>query len=153
MVFEAALSWAEVECQQQDLALSIENKRGVLGKALYLIRIPTMALDDFANGAVQSGVLTLNETNDIFLWYTAAKKPELQSPQGVRPPALPPFPVVRLPEQPVALPGPLRQHPVRRRQEGVHRGLWAARLQLRLGRVQRQDRTQDRKSTRLNSSH
>uniref|UniRef100_A0A8C0DVM0 BTB domain-containing protein n=1 Tax=Balaenoptera musculus TaxID=9771 RepID=A0A8C0DVM0_BALMU len=68
VVFEAALSWAEVECQQQDLALSIENKRGVLGKALYLIRIPTMALDDFANGAVQSGVLTLNETNDIFLW-------------------------------------------------------------------------------------
>ncbi|XP_032715081.1 BTB/POZ domain-containing protein 3 isoform X2 [Lontra canadensis] len=78
VVFEAALNWAEVECQRQDLALSIENKRKVLGKALYLIRIPTMALDDFANGAAQSGVLTLNETNDIFLWYTAAKKPELQ---------------------------------------------------------------------------
>uniref|UniRef100_A0A8C5UVV5 BTB domain-containing protein n=1 Tax=Microcebus murinus TaxID=30608 RepID=A0A8C5UVV5_MICMU len=76
--FEAALNWAEVECQRQDLALSIENKRKVLGKALYLIRIPTMALDDFANGAAQSGVLTLNETSDIFLWYTAAKKPELQ---------------------------------------------------------------------------
>ncbi|XP_036040806.1 BTB/POZ domain-containing protein 3 isoform X2 [Onychomys torridus] len=78
VVFEAALNWAEVECQRQDLALSIENKRKVLGKALYLIRIPTMALDDFANGAAQSGVLTLNETNDIFLWYTASKKPELQ---------------------------------------------------------------------------
>ncbi|XP_071471904.1 BTB/POZ domain-containing protein 3-like [Marmota flaviventris] len=78
VVFEAALNWAEVECQRQDLALSIENKRKVLGKALYLIRIPTMALDDFTNGAAQSGVLTLNETNDIFLWYTAAKKPELQ---------------------------------------------------------------------------
>ncbi|KAM9041103.1 LOW QUALITY PROTEIN: BTB/POZ domain-containing protein 3-like [Megaptera novaeangliae] len=85
VVFEAALSWAEVECQQQDLALSIENKRGVLGKALYLIRIPTMALDDFANGALQSGVLTLNETNDIFLWYTAAKKPELKARKGLVP--------------------------------------------------------------------
>lgn len=78
VVFEAALNWAEVECQRQELTATIENKRKVLGKALYLIRIPTMALDDFANGAAQSGILTLNETNDIFLWYTAAKKPELQ---------------------------------------------------------------------------
>ncbi|KAJ8331998.1 hypothetical protein SKAU_G00430220 [Synaphobranchus kaupii] len=78
VVFEAALSWAEAECLRRELTLSIDNKRKVLGKAVYLIRVPTMALDDFANGAAQSGVLTLNETNDIFLWYTAAKKPELQ---------------------------------------------------------------------------
>ncbi|XP_076022557.1 BTB/POZ domain-containing protein 3 isoform X2 [Genypterus blacodes] len=78
VVFEAALGWAEAECQRQELTMSTDNKRKVLGKAMYLIRIPTMALDDFANGAAQSGVLTLNETNDIFLWYTAAKKPELQ---------------------------------------------------------------------------
>uniref|UniRef100_A0A8D3BHE2 BTB domain-containing protein n=1 Tax=Scophthalmus maximus TaxID=52904 RepID=A0A8D3BHE2_SCOMX len=77
VVLEAALNWAEAECQRQDLSQTIENKRLVLGKAVYLIRIPTMALEDFANGAAQSGVLTLNETNDIFLWYTAANKPEL----------------------------------------------------------------------------
>lgn len=84
VVFEAALNWAEVECQRQELPISIDNKRKVLGKALYLIRIPTMALDDFANGAAQSGILTLNETNDIFLWYTAAKKPELQFVSNAR---------------------------------------------------------------------
>ncbi|XP_041106802.1 BTB/POZ domain-containing protein 3-like isoform X1 [Polyodon spathula] len=78
VVFEAALNWAEVECQRQEMTVTIDNKRKVLGKAVYLIRIPTMALDDFANGAAQSGVLTLNETNDIFLWYTAAKKPDLE---------------------------------------------------------------------------
>ncbi|XP_055494895.1 BTB/POZ domain-containing protein 3 isoform X2 [Leucoraja erinacea] len=77
-LFEAALGWAEVECQRQELATSVENQRKVLGKALYLIRVPAMSLDDFANGAAQSGLLTLNETNDIFLWYTAAKKPELE---------------------------------------------------------------------------
>ncbi|XP_010780284.1 BTB/POZ domain-containing protein 3-like [Notothenia coriiceps] len=77
VVFEAALNWAEAECQRQDLSPTIENKRLVLGKAIYLIRIPTMVLEDFADGAAQSGVLTLNETNDIFLWFTAAKKPEL----------------------------------------------------------------------------
>lgn len=78
VVFEAALSWADAECQRQELTSSTDNKRKVLGKAMYLIRIPTMALDDFANGAAQSGVLTLAETNDIFLWYTAAKKPVLE---------------------------------------------------------------------------
>ncbi|KAJ8250187.1 hypothetical protein COCON_G00221090 [Conger conger] len=78
VVFEAALSWAEAECSRRELTQSIDNKRKVLGQAVYLIRIPTMALDDFANGAAQSGVLTLTETNDIFLWYTAAKKPDLQ---------------------------------------------------------------------------
>ncbi|XP_016128044.1 BTB/POZ domain-containing protein 3-like [Sinocyclocheilus grahami] len=78
VVFEAALSWAEAECQRREMNTTIDNKRKVLGQAVYLIRIPTMGLDDFANGAAQSGVLTLNETNDIFLWYTAAKKPELQ---------------------------------------------------------------------------
>ncbi|XP_078412581.1 BTB/POZ domain-containing protein 3 isoform X1 [Cetorhinus maximus] len=78
ILFEAVLNWAEVECQRRDLSVNIENKRKVLGKALYLIRIPAMTLDDFANGAAQSGVLTLTETNDIFLWYTAAKKPDLE---------------------------------------------------------------------------
>ncbi|KAJ8002184.1 hypothetical protein DPEC_G00177190 [Dallia pectoralis] len=77
VVFEAAMNWAEAKCLRQDLAPTLEHKRRALGEAIYLIRIPTMALDDFANGVAQSGVLTLNETNDIFLWYTAAKKPEL----------------------------------------------------------------------------
>ncbi|CAF92878.1 unnamed protein product, partial [Tetraodon nigroviridis] len=78
VVLEAALSWAEAECQRQDLTPSIQNKRLVLGEAVFLIRIPTVALEDFADGAAQSGVLTLNETNDIFLWHTAANKPKLQ---------------------------------------------------------------------------
>uniref|UniRef100_A0A3Q2PJL0 BTB (POZ) domain containing 3a n=1 Tax=Fundulus heteroclitus TaxID=8078 RepID=A0A3Q2PJL0_FUNHE len=76
-VFEAALSWAEAECQRRDLPPTVDNKRLVLGKAVYLIRIPAMALEDFANGAAQSGVLTLTETNDIFLWHTASRKPDL----------------------------------------------------------------------------
>ncbi|TNN26203.1 BTB/POZ domain-containing protein 3 [Liparis tanakae] len=82
-VFQAALSWAEAECQRRELAPTAENRRLALGKAVYLIRVPTMALEDFADGAAQSGVLTLAETNDIFLWYTAASKPEL--PFGTAP--------------------------------------------------------------------
>ena len=44
---------------------------------------------EFANGAAQSGILTLEETNEIFLYYTAQKKPSLTFPvvkrQGLLP--------------------------------------------------------------------
>ncbi|XP_056336966.1 BTB/POZ domain-containing protein 6-B isoform X1 [Danio aesculapii] len=80
VVFQAALDWAVAECKRQGLGPTARNKRAVLGKALYLVRIPTMTLEEFANGAAQSDVLTLEETHDIFLWYTAANKPKLEFP-------------------------------------------------------------------------
>jgi len=36
-----------------------------------------MALEDFANDAAQSGILTLQETTDVFLYFTARNKPSL----------------------------------------------------------------------------
>ncbi|XP_025133252.2 BTB/POZ domain-containing protein 6 [Bubalus kerabau] len=80
VVFEAVLSWAEAECKRQGLPATPRNKRHVLGPALYLVRIPTMTLEEFANGAAQSDILTLEETHNIFLWYTAANKPLLEFP-------------------------------------------------------------------------
>ncbi|XP_028914705.1 BTB/POZ domain-containing protein 6 [Ornithorhynchus anatinus] len=84
VVFEAVLGWAEAECGRRGLAASPANKRKVLGGALYLVRIPTMTLEEFANGAAQSDVLTLEETRGVFLWYTAANKPELDFPLAKR---------------------------------------------------------------------
>ncbi|XP_051953904.1 BTB/POZ domain-containing protein 6-B-like isoform X1 [Xyrauchen texanus] len=80
VVFQAALEWAVAECKRQGLGQTACNKRAVLDKALYLVRIPTMTLEEFANGAAQSDVLTLEETHDVFLWYTAANKPKLEFP-------------------------------------------------------------------------
>ncbi|XP_070798447.1 BTB/POZ domain-containing protein 6 isoform X2 [Pituophis catenifer annectens] len=80
VVFEAVLNWAEAECKRQGLPITPRNKRNVLGKALYLVRIPTMTLEEFANGAAQSDILTLEERHNIFLWYTAANKPKLEFP-------------------------------------------------------------------------
>ena len=87
-LFDAAVRWAEAECIRQDLEPSEENKRLVLGDALYKIRIPLMKLEEFANGAAQSGLLTLQEKTDIFLYFTAQTKPHLIYPvhrrQGLR---------------------------------------------------------------------
>lgn len=79
-LFEAALNWASAECLRQDLEPTPQNKRSVLGNALYLIRIPTMSLEEFANGAAQLGILTHRETIDIFLNFTAHNKPLLNYP-------------------------------------------------------------------------
>uniref|UniRef100_UPI00358FA7C0 BTB/POZ domain-containing protein 3-like isoform X2 n=1 Tax=Myxine glutinosa TaxID=7769 RepID=UPI00358FA7C0 len=83
-VFESALGWAEVECHRMSIKPSLDNKRRMLGKALYLIRVPTMHVEEFANGVAQSGILTLQETNNIFLWYTATNKPQLRFPTSPR---------------------------------------------------------------------
>ncbi|XP_065565306.1 BTB/POZ domain-containing protein 3-like isoform X2 [Artemia franciscana] len=77
VVFEAVLKWAAAECVRKEMEPTNENVRRVLGDTLYLVRIPSMSLEDFANGAAQSGVLTLQEVRDLFLHYTAKAKPEL----------------------------------------------------------------------------
>ncbi|XP_061406075.1 BTB/POZ domain-containing protein 6-B-like isoform X1 [Lethenteron reissneri] len=76
-VFEAALAWSGAECQRQGLEPTAKNKRKALGSALHLVRIPAMSVEEFANGAAQSGVLSAEETNSIFLFYTARQKPRL----------------------------------------------------------------------------
>jgi len=77
VIFQAALQWAAAECKRRNLQVDSTNCRNVLGDALYLIRLPTMALEDFANDAAQSGILTLQETTDVFLYFTARNKPSI----------------------------------------------------------------------------
>uniref|UniRef100_A0A8C7YJK6 BTB domain containing 6 n=1 Tax=Oryzias sinensis TaxID=183150 RepID=A0A8C7YJK6_9TELE len=89
VVFEAVMNWAAAECKRQGLGPTTRNKREVLGRALFLVRIPTMSLEEFANGAAQSDILTLEETLNMFLWYTAANKPDVDFPLTVRKGLLP----------------------------------------------------------------
>uniref|UniRef100_A0A1B0G5K1 BTB domain-containing protein n=1 Tax=Glossina morsitans morsitans TaxID=37546 RepID=A0A1B0G5K1_GLOMM len=79
-LFEAALNWAQNCCQKMGIDQTAQNMRKVLGQALHLIRIPTMTLDEFANGVAQTGILTSQETIDMFLHFTAKSKPSLNFP-------------------------------------------------------------------------
>lgn len=83
-LLEAALNWAGAECNRREIEPTPQNKRAVLGSALYLVRIPTMTLEEFANGAAQMGILTQQETIDIFFHFTANNKPTLQYPTKPR---------------------------------------------------------------------
>ncbi|XP_013192203.1 BTB/POZ domain-containing protein 6-B isoform X1 [Amyelois transitella] len=79
-LFEAALAWAHAECVRREIEPTPTNKRAMLGSAIYLIRFPTMSLEEFANSAAQLGILTPQETIDIFLHFTASTKPQLSYP-------------------------------------------------------------------------
>lgn len=54
-LFNAVVRWSEAECQRQQLQVTPENKRKVLGKALALIRFPLMTIEEFAAGNGQGG--------------------------------------------------------------------------------------------------
>lgn len=49
-LFNAVVRWSEAECQRQQLQVTPENKRKVLGEALALIRFPLMTIEEFAAG-------------------------------------------------------------------------------------------------------
>ena len=83
-VFDAAKRWAEAECLRRGHDPSPQQCREMLGDALYLLRFPTMTLGDFADGAGQSGLLSVQETNDLFFNFSANKKPELRFPTTPR---------------------------------------------------------------------
>ena len=84
VVFAAARRWAEAECTRQGRDTSPQQCRGVLGDALYLVRLPTMTPGDFTNGPGQSGLLSQQEVIDILFHFTADNKPELRFPNTCR---------------------------------------------------------------------
>lgn len=78
VLFNAVSRWAEKECDRRGLHPTPENMRKVLKKALYLVRVPAMPVKEFANHAARSGLLSLQETNDIFLHFHSDTKPNLE---------------------------------------------------------------------------
>jgi len=84
VVFEAALAWAGAECSRKGELSTPELQRQLLATAMFLIRFPAMAVEEFADFAAQSGMLSLKETTDIFLHFTAKQKPLLEYPSKQR---------------------------------------------------------------------
>ena len=68
-LFKAVKRWAEAECNRKILPPTPENKRSVLSRALNFIRFPVMTLKEFSDDAAQSGILTSDETINVFLYF------------------------------------------------------------------------------------
>lgn len=76
-LFAAVCRWAEAECTRKNLPPSPENQRSMLGRALRLIRFPLMSVEEFAQGAAQSGLLEDKEVVKLFLYFTVNPKPQI----------------------------------------------------------------------------
>lgn len=79
-VFHASCNWAKAECIRRSEELSPQMCRTILGPAMQCIRFPAMTVEEFADYAVKSDMLDLQEITDIFLNFTAKQKPVLQYP-------------------------------------------------------------------------
>ncbi|KAL3109032.1 hypothetical protein niasHT_012594 [Heterodera trifolii] len=60
-IWKAALRWADEKCRQNGTKKSSENRRLLLGPALFKIRFPNIHEEDFSEFVVPSGVLTEKE--------------------------------------------------------------------------------------------
>ncbi|KAL3108199.1 hypothetical protein niasHT_016810 [Heterodera trifolii] len=70
-IWNAALRWADEQCAQNGKECSGENRREMLGTALYKIRFPIIHKDCLAN-IVSSGVLTSAELVSVLLYHSSA---------------------------------------------------------------------------------
>ncbi|XP_015596339.1 BTB/POZ domain-containing protein 2 isoform X2 [Cephus cinctus] len=74
-IFQAVVRWSKAECARQQLPVTPENQRAVLGRALSLVRFPLMSVEEFATGPAQSGLLPDREIVLLFIYFTVNPKP------------------------------------------------------------------------------
>ncbi|XP_055357388.1 BTB/POZ domain-containing protein 2-like [Paramacrobiotus metropolitanus] len=85
-VYKAVERWAANACAEAGIDSSAENRRQVLGKALYLVRFPLLTDGEIANGPLKSGLLLKEEFCAIYeyLYKHGADKPHIPFPATPR---------------------------------------------------------------------
>ncbi|CAG9530453.1 unnamed protein product [Cercopithifilaria johnstoni] len=83
VIFRAAQSWSEAECERREIEVNPSNQRQVLGPVLSLIRFPLMTVHEFGEAATSS-LLNCEEIAQVFLHLTVVPRPPVSYPTGLR---------------------------------------------------------------------
>ena len=73
-LFNAVLKWSEAECLRRGIATNVNNKRAVMGNAIYQFRFASMTLQEFGQNVSQLGILTLKENVLFFEKFSGIER-------------------------------------------------------------------------------
>ena len=77
-LFEAVSKWIDFQCSRKDLEPTPENRRSVIGKAIYGFRFFSMGQAEFVQHISKSGLLTSDELVPIYEKFIGIDSPALK---------------------------------------------------------------------------
>jgi BTB/POZ domain-containing protein 3/6 len=77
-LFQAVLKWIDHQCSQKSLELTTENRRSVVGEAVYDLRFIGMNQQEFAKHVSKSGLLIAEELVPIYETFSKVESPLLK---------------------------------------------------------------------------
>ena len=77
-LFRVVLNWSDFQCSRKRLEPTRENKRSVIGDAIYDLRFLAMSQYEFAVNVVTSGLLTAEEMIPIYNKFSGIQSPDLK---------------------------------------------------------------------------
>ena len=77
-LFRAVLKWSDSQCSKNDMEPTNENKRSVIGDAIYHLRFLAMSQYEFTANVVASGLLTPEEMIPIYSKFSGVYSPDLK---------------------------------------------------------------------------
>ena len=77
-LFQAVLNWSDSQCSKNDMEPTRENKRSVIGDAIYHLRFLAMSQNEFAQNVATSGLLTAEEMIPIYNMFNGVQSPDLK---------------------------------------------------------------------------
>ena len=77
-LFQAVLKWIDHQCSQKSLELTTENRRSVVGEAVYDLRFIAMNQEEFAKHVSKSGLLIAEELVPIYEKVNKLESPLLK---------------------------------------------------------------------------
>ena len=83
-LFKIVLKWIDFQCERKNIEPTSENRRSIIGEAIYFFRFTEMSQAEFVEHVSRSGILTEKELVPIFEKFSGFDSPALKWTQPIR---------------------------------------------------------------------